>query len=586
MSPRWKLRVADRDRIEALSRSAGVHPLIAHLLLNRGIEEPNRVREFIEVKRKNLHDPEGLPGAVEAADRIVAAARANKKIVIYGDYDVDGVCGTSILWSCLRLAGATNVDYYIPHRVEEGYGVNGDAIRRLATEAKADLIVTVDCGISAVAEAKLARELGIDLIVTDHHTIGRDLPDACTIVHPKLPGSVYPFRELCGAGVAFKLAWQIAKAFGDGKKASPGLRDFLLESIGLAALATIADIVPLVDENRVFVRYGLGSIKANPSAGLRALMEVSDCLEQKTLSTGTVGFGLAPRINAAGRLERAMNAVELLTTKDLERARVLANELDACNKRRQDLEKTMVDEARALIDKAKLGDRGAIVLGKEGWHAGVIGIVASRLTETYHRPTIVIAIADGRGQGSGRSIPGFDLYQALHSCSEHLLAYGGHSAAAGLKLLAEKLEAFAEVFEGHCRATLAPEQLRKTLFIDAEVPLSTLSLKMVEAIESLEPYGCGNPRPVLMSENVRLIGAPQLMGEKNTHARLRFSQNGATLSAVGWRMGERFASMAPGSQCSVAFEPRINEWQGRRTVQLEIKDVQLADGAENHAATP
>jgi len=268
----------------------------------------------------------------------VAAIRQGKKIVIYGDYDVDGVCGTSVLWACLKLAGAKDVGYYIPHRVEEGYGVNADAIRRLATEQRAELIITVDCGISALQEARLARELGVELIITDHHTIGADLPEATVLVHPRLPGSEYPFGGLCGAAVAFKLAWQVCKSFGDGKKASPHLRDFLVGSMGLVALATVADLVPLDDENRVLVRHGLAGIQADPSLGLRALMRVAGCLDKKRLTSGIVGFNLGPRINAAGRLERAMRAVELLTTDDDELAAVIAAELDECNTSRQQIE--------------------------------------------------------------------------------------------------------------------------------------------------------------------------------------------------------------------------------------------------------
>ena len=305
--------------------------MVAQLLLNRGIDEPGRARAFLEARLVSLHDPALIPGVVEAAERIVRAIRDERKIVIYGDYDVDGVCGTSILWDCLRLAGSTRLEYYIPHRVEEGYGVNADALRKLAAGNKAELIVTVDCGISAVREAELARELGIELIITDHHAIGSTLPRADTIVHPRLPGGLAQGADLCGAAVAFKLAWQVCKSFGDGKRASPVLREFLVRALGLVALATIADMVPLSDENRVLVRHGLSGIATGPSPGLVALMEVSGTRDKRKLTSGTIGFGLAPRINAAGRLEQAMIAVELLTTPDLSRAREIAGELDRCN---------------------------------------------------------------------------------------------------------------------------------------------------------------------------------------------------------------------------------------------------------------
>ena len=577
---RWRLRTFDRDQVATLGREANVSPLIAHLLLNRGVADARGVSSFFDERLSGLHDPETLPGVPEAAERIVAAVRARRKIVIYGDYDVDGVCGTSILWACLRLAGAHDVDYYIPHRVEEGYGLNGDALRKLATEHKAEVVITVDCGISAVREAKLARELGIELIITDHHTIGPELPDAAALVHPKLPGSRYPFAELCGCGVAFKLAWQVCKTFGDGKKASPHLRDFLLKSIALVAMATVADVMPIHGENRILVRHGLAGLAQSPSPGLRALMGVAGCLGKKGLSTGTIGFGLAPRINAAGRLERAMQAVEMLTTDDPARAEELAQALDLCNQQRREVEKTIVERAHELIEaQGGLNGRGAIVLGEVGWHPGVIGIVAARLAETYHRPSIVISLGDDHGQGSARSIAGFNLYDAIAACSSGLLTFGGHAAAAGLKLPRAHFERFAELFEAHCRGALDAEQLTKSLTIDAEVPLGQLSLKVVEAIERMEPFGIGNPRPLLVANNVRVVADPRFVGEGGKTTQVRFTQGGTTIGAVAFQMADRTKALKAGMTCSIAFNPSINEWNGRRDVQLELKDFRVEEAA-------
>jgi single-stranded-DNA-specific exonuclease len=585
MTTRWRLRPFDSDFVDQLGEQAHITPLIAQLLLNRGISDASAVANFFETRLTGLHDPESLPGVVEAADRIVAAIKAQKKIVIYGDYDVDGVCGTSILWACLKLAGAEDVEYYIPHRVEEGYGVNAEALRRLATDHKADLIITVDCGISAVKEAQLARELGVEFIITDHHTIGPVLPEATVLVHPKLAGSAYPFKELCGCGVAFKLAWQVCKSFGDGKKASPHLRAFLVKSISLVAMATVADVMPIHGENRILVRYGLASLVDSPSPGLRALMNVAGCLGKRDLTTGTVGFGLAPRINAAGRLERAMQAVEMLTTEVEERAEELAQALDLCNTQRQEVERKMVEEAHEMItQQGGLKERGAIVLGREGWHPGVIGIVASRLVDTYHRPTIVIALNDEQGQGSARSIPGFDLHSAIAACSEGLTSFGGHFAAAGLKLPRAHFEKFAEMFEIHCRGVLSPEQLQKSLMLDAEVQLGELSLKVVEAIESLEPHGIGNPKPLLVANRVRVIGEPKAVGPKKNHLQIRFCQGDVVLKAIAWNMAERGKILTTGKICSIAFHPSINEWNGRREVQLEIKDFQLEEEAHAQSA--
>jgi single-stranded-DNA-specific exonuclease len=576
MTQQWRLLPHDPALVTAFSRESGYHPLVAQLLLNRKIQGAEQARRFLEAKRTSLHEPETLPGAVEAAERITAAIRDGRKIVIYGDYDVDGVCGTSVLWACLRLAGARDVEYYIPNRIDEGYGVNPDALRKLARERKARLVVTVDCGITAVAEAELARELGVELIITDHHAFGPELPRADVLVHPRLPGGSYPFGELCGCGVAFKLAWQIGKGFGNGKKASPHLRDFLVRSINLVALATVADVVPLEDENRIFVRHGLRGLAAEPSVGLKALMQVAGFQGRQRLSTGNLGFGLAPRINAAGRLACAMKAVEMLTTDDPEHALRLAEELDRCNRERQEIERRTVEEARAIIDASGgLGDRGALVVGKDGWHPGVIGIVAGRLAEWYHRPAVVIALSGQTGQGSARSVPGFNLVEALRACSGHLTGFGGHAAAAGLKLSAEAFPAFARDFDEHCRSALTPEQRRKELVLDAEVLLAELTLPVVDQIEQLEPYGVGNPRPVLLAERVRVAGPPRAVGEKQNHLQVRFSQGTATVKAIGWNLASRAGELTPGTSCSLAFTPTVNEWNNRREVQIEIRDIQV-----------
>lgn len=582
MNAHWRIQPHDRAGIDRLSRGAGISPLVAQLLINRGIEDPARARAFLDARLGDLHDPELLPGAVAAAERIVRAIRDDRKIVIYGDYDVDGVCGTSILWACLRMAGATQVEYYIPHRVEEGYGLNAEALRKLSTEREAGLVVTVDCGISAVAEAELARELGVELIVTDHHTIGFALPRADAIVHPRLPGGHEPGADLCGAAVAFKLAWQVCKSFGDGKRASPQLREFLKRSIGLVALATIADMVPLSDENRVMVRHGLSGIAAGSSVGLRALMEVSGSTDKKRLTTGTVGFGLAPRINAAGRLEQAMMAVELLTTDDPARAREIAVLLDGYNKRRQEVERQIVDEAQEMIKaEGGLGERRAIVLGRANWHAGVIGIVAGRIAEAFHRPTVIIALGDEIAQGSARSIPGFDLYEALKDCSEGLIAFGGHAAAAGLKLAPNQLAAFARRFEERCRTALGVDQLERTLSVDAEIPLGVLTLAVVDEIEKLEPHGISNPRPLLLASGLEVAGDPRPVGERKNHLQIRLRQGDHVVKAIAWNLAEKGRDIRAGSRLSAVFTPSINEWNNRREVQLEIKDFVLESDTDS-----
>ena len=584
-TPHWRVRPHDPGRVERLAKGANLHPLVARLLINRGIDDPAAARIHLDAKRQSLHDPELLPGVVEAAERLRKAVDAGRKIVIYGDYDVDGVCGVSLLWGCLKLAGARNVKAYIPHRVEEGYGVNAEALRKLGSEDGAELIVTVDCGITAVEEARLAREMGVELIVTDHHAIGPDLPDADVLVHPRLNGGSYPFPELCGCGVAFKLAWQFCKSFGDGKRASPQMRDFLLEALNLVALATVADVVPLEGENRIFVRHGLRGLVGEPSVGLKALLEVSGHLGRDRLNAGAIGFGLAPRINAAGRMERAMAAVEMLTTTDPDRARDLARTLDECNVRRQETERMMVAEAHEMIREAGGStDRGALVVGREGWHPGVIGIVAGRLAETYHRPSVVLAVNEPVAQGSARSIPGLNLVEAIRACADGLLlGFGGHAAAAGVKLAPARWKEFAERFDAHCKGVLTVEQLRRELLIDAETRLAELTLKACEAIDELEPFGIGNPRPVLAADRVRVAAEPRVMGDGRNHIKLRLAQGDAVVEAVGWRMAGRLKELGAGTLCSVAFHPSVNEWNGRRSVQLELKDIQVhCDRGEDH----
>jgi single-stranded-DNA-specific exonuclease len=588
MSAHWRLLPFEPADIRRLSAEAKVAPLVAHLLWNRGLRDAEACRNFIECRQKQLHDPERLPGAPEAARRLANAVRDGRKIVVYGDYDVDGVCGTTLLWDCLRLAGARALDYYIPHRVDEGYGLNSEALRTLRRDHQADVVVTVDCGITAVAEARLARELGIELIITDHHTFHPDqLPPADVLVHPRLPGGAYPYPEICGAGVAFKVAWQLAKSFGDGKKASPHLREFLVRALNLVALATVADVVPLEDENRIFVRHGLQGLGRDPSVGLQALLQVSGCVGKPRLNSGHLGFNLGPRINAAGRMQKARDAVELLTTADASRAAELAAHLDACNHDRQELERSIYSEAMRRIDEARGPDGqkpSGIVVAQAGWHPGVIGIVAGRVAESHHRPTIVLAIDGDLAQGSGRSVTGFDLHAALTACRDGLITFGGHKAAAGLKLPASLVPEFTSRFDAFCAATLTPDQMRREIVLDAEVRLGELTYEVVSAVESLEPYGVANPKPLLLVENVRLLGPPRIVGQRKNHLSFRVEQGGVNRKAIAWNLASRADELAPGAPCSVVFTPTLNEWNGRTEVQLEVKDFAAGDPAMSVSA--
>ncbi len=568
----WKLPLHDATRIGALSQELRIPAVLAQLLLNRGIDAPAAARGFLEASLKGLHDPALLPGATDAAERIVRAIEQKRRIVIYGDYDVDGVTGSSILIECLKLAGG-EPKFYVPHRLEEGYGLNSAALEHLRRDEHADLVVTVDCGIASTEQARVARELGLELVITDHHEFARELPAADCIVHPRLPGGNYPFGGLSGAGVAFKLAWAIAQRLSGAQRVTPQFREFLLQAVSLAALGTVADVVPLHDENRVLVRHGLVSLKERPSIGLRELMATSDLTNAEKLSAEDIAFNLAPRINAAGRLGQARLAVELLTTRNETRARELARFLAGQNEQRQTLERRIYREAKDLVEaQYDLGRDRAIVLGRTDWHAGVIGIVAGRLVERFWRPTILISLGDEIGQGSGRAIPGFNLHEALHACGESLESFGGHAAAAGLKIRPENLPRFREAFVAYAASRIVDDDLVECLRIDAEVPLGDITPRLVHSIENLAPFGAGNRRPLLMAAAVTLSEPPRAMGGGERHLSFRIRQDGPVVRAVGFGMAERAAELKPGQRYDVAFSPHINTYQGFTRVDLHIKD--------------
>ncbi|MFM8478595.1 MAG: single-stranded-DNA-specific exonuclease RecJ, partial [Planctomycetaceae bacterium] len=426
MGRKWTFHPHDAGAVKRLAAQLGVSPLLAQVLIARGRGEADVARRFLDAKLGDLHDPSLLPGIDTAADAVVQAVADGRRITIYGDYDVDGVTGTSLLWHCLQLSGA-HVDYYIPCRMEEGYGLNEAAIRQLHEEDPLRLLISVDCGIASIAEARLARQLGLQLIVTDHHHFGPELPDAAVLVHPRLPGSEYPFGELCGAGVAFKLAWAVCQRMGEGRRASPRMREFLKQAVSLAALGTVADVVPLHEENRVLVRYGLQTLKQQSTIGMQALLRAAGLMDKATLEAEDIGFSIAPRINAAGRLGQARLAVELLTTDNPERATALAEYLNQLNENRKTVERRILRQAREQVEEnPDWQDHKTLVLAHHEWHPGVIGVVASRVAEHFSKPAVLIALRDdGTGQGSARSFAGFDLYSALDACKQHLLTFGG-----------------------------------------------------------------------------------------------------------------------------------------------------------------
>jgi single-stranded-DNA-specific exonuclease len=575
----WHLLPHDGGAVERLARETPVPPVVAQLLLNRGITDAERARHFLQAPFKGLREPSQLPGIAAAAERIHAALAAKRRICVYGDYDVDGLTGTAILWECLRLLGGL-ADYYVPHRIDEGYGLNAEALERIA-QSGASVVITVDCGIASVREAEVARALGLELIVTDHHEPRDELPCADVLVHPRLPpgtaGAPYPFGDLSGAGVAFKLAWALCQKASGATRVTPRFRDYLVDSVTLAALGIIADVVPLHDENRIFVRHGLARLRETSSIGLRALLEVSGLANGAGLVAADVGFGLAPRINAAGRLGCSRLVVELLTTTNPTRATELARFLDQQNQERQTIERRILDEARQRLESVDLDQTHAIVLADAQWHPGVIGIVAGRLAELYARPALMIALSaeTAIGQGSGRSVPGFPLHRALRACGDGLLRHGGHAAAAGFKIPADHVDTFRERFCAYAAEHFRTSPRESRLILDAEVPLSAVTPGLVQSMARLEPYGAGNPRPLLLAGPVQLSGEPRRVGGGDRHLRFRARQHGTSLPAIGFNLGERFEELtAAEGWCSLAFTPTFNDWQGFRSVQLEVRDFQ------------
>lgn len=572
----WVL-AAPHPRREELAATARIAPLLAQVLLNRGVETAADAHAFLKPAFRDLLPPAELPGAEEAAEALHSAARAGQKIVIYGDYDVDGVTGTTILWHALRLCGA-EVAFYIPSRFDEGYGLNREALTQIR-EAGANIVISVDCGVTAIEEAAHARALGLKLIITDHHLPKETLPAADVLVHPTaVRASRNP--DLCGAAVALKVAWALAQR-ASGGRASEQWRTFLLDATAFAALGLVADIVPLTGENRIIATYGLRQLRHTQNPGLRALLEVSGVAGKASYDDYDVGFQLAPRLNAVGRLGHARLAVEMFTTAGPAQALQIARTLDQQNRQRQTVERNITKQAEALVTENgydRDGCRG-IVLASRDWHAGVIGIVASRMVDRFHRPTVMIALENGVGQGSGRSIKHFPLYDALNRCGEHLLSFGGHAMAAGLRVHADHVDAFRDAF---CRVAdnlLTPRDLQPRLELDDETPLAALTPEAVGVIDHLAPFGPGNRRVRLATTAVELVGSPRTCGKAGRHLQFTVRQGQEHRKAIAFGAGEHAEALADQRRLRLAFEPLVSEWQGRRRVELRVLDWKAADDA-------
>lgn len=578
MKKQWRVLPQDVALVDELARQCGLPHFLAQLLIRRGLVEPSLVGSFLDPKLTDLRDPELLPG-VELASRLLHRAVVDgKSIVIYGDYDADGMTSTAILLGALRLMGA-NVSYFVPNRLEDGYGLSEKALRKLAELGK-QMVVTVDCGIASIAEAKVCRELGLELIITDHHTMGGTLPEAAAIVHPGLPGHAYPFRGLCGAGVAFKLAWALCQQASQAKKVSPEFRNYLMSAVGLAAIGTVADVVPLVDENRVLVRHGLKALKQSPTPGILALMRVTKLDQRSTLESDSIAFTLAPRLNAAGRLGQAQLGVELLTTTDPSRAEALAVYIDKLNSDRETLERSMqLAAGKQIKEQYDVGTTPALVLASPGWHAGVIGVVAGRLCEKHHLPVVVISL-DPLGQkpgiGSARAPKYLNLHEAFMACSEYLVTHGGHAAAAGLKIEEPNLAAFREAFCEYVSSHTTPASTVPELVIDAESPLGMITMQTVKQLEAMAPFGQDNPRPVLCATQVRLAEPARHLGAGEHHFAANFKQHGTTHRAVAFGQGEWVSQFQDTSrEYDIAFRPVLNEYRGYLSIQLHLVDWRI-----------
>ena len=579
---KWVLTESDNGTAAMLAKNAGLHPLVAKLLINRGITDPSDARSFLSCDLSELSSPELFSQMGQAVGRIRTAIASEEKIVVYGDYDVDGVTGASLLYLALKALGA-RVDCYIPDRMTEGYGLNPHALETLKTSG-VGLVISVDCGITAVREAERARSIGLDLIITDHHEFLYSdpgpgapvpemvLPDAHAVLHPALlsSGASPALREsvkgLTGVGVAFKLAQALLGADAQDER----LKSYL----DLVTLGTVADVGRIRGENRILVRHGLemmSSDGAKQRPGIAALKQVAN-LNDKKIGVGIVGFTLAPRINASGRMERADMAFRLLTTDSREEALTIATSLDGVNRERQAVEEGIWNDARRLCLQTDTDASGAFVLESEAWHPGVIGIVASRIVEAFFRPTALICVRDGVGKGSARSIPGFDLYAGLVACKDLLLGFGGHKYAAGFTIAKDNIPLFRERLSSLVLERIGPEGFVRTLSIDSAVTLDELTMDLMQEMERLAPFGQGNPEPRLGARGLDVVSS-RIVGKDHLKLQLR-QQGGAPLGAIAFKRGDLFGKQArDGARLAAVFTPRLNAWNGRTTVELEIKDL-------------
>lgn len=558
MKKEWQFFNTDKEKVEEISKKYNINKLLATILVNRNIVEDNKIDVFLNPKRNNFHNPLDMPDMEVAMDRVLKAIENHEKTIIFGDYDVDGITSTTVLTKFLEERGL-KVDSYIPNRLNEGYGLNNNAIDKIAKDGYT-LMITVDCGISAIEEINYANSLGIETIVTDHHEPGEELPKAIAVVDAKRKDNKYPCRDLAGVGVVFKLIQAI------GQKLNLDEKEYL-KYLDIVCVGTISDIVPLVDENRVIAKLGLKLVEQTKNIGLKSLIVASG---YKKVDSTTVSFGIAPRINASGRMGHQEDALELFLSKDVEKATELTKKLNEYNITRQEIEKEIYNEAIKTIEHENLNDGSVLVVSGNGWHHGVIGIVASKISELYFKPCILLSFEDNIGKGSGRSIPGFDLHDALVYCGDTLEKYGGHAMAVGVTVERDKLERFREKFEKYAVENNIKE-IAPIINIDAEFNLNDVKKEYVESLKELEPFGEGNKMPLFAFKNLKINSIRALSEGK--HIKLTLQDNNNMINAIGFNMGELAEEFRIGDKVDVVGVLEINTFNGVDNIQINLKDL-------------
>jgi single-stranded-DNA-specific exonuclease len=579
MQKKWRILSPDSRQVSILAEALSCHPAVAAVLINRGIHSPEHATTFLEPSLADVRSPFLMKDVGRAVERILIAVRGREKVLIFGDYDADGITATALLFEFLTYLGA-DVDSYIPNRLTEGYGLSQDYVAKRAIPDGIELIITVDCGVSSFEAVSLARRAGIDVIITDHHETPLQMPEAFAVLNPKQPDCPSGFSWLAGVGVVFNLILALRKRLRDegfwNERPEPNLK----AACDLVALGTVGDMVPLVRENRTYVKAGVEIVASDPRPGIKALLDVCRLLN-RPFNTRDLAFKLAPRLNAAGRLHDASTALRLLTTSNMETARAIAKELNQQNVKRQEIESHILSQVVERLEKnPNLLKKRALVLDQHGWHQGVIGIVASRLVDRYNRPTVVIAVADGIGKGSARSPHGFDLFEGLNACARHLEKFGGHKAAAGLTLKAKNIPAFRRDFESMVGQTTRPEDFVPELVIESEICASDVSAELADQLEALAPFGKGNPEPLFMLSDIDVLST-RMVGAQHLQMRLRPSNSSKLdqekpLDAILFNQGA--ATHQPGNLYRMACHVRWNRWQNKKRIQLVIRDWRGVDG--------